>query len=192
MGETQYRRLMGAALVLTAAWVGWTVYDSLVVEAHPGDRAYLAGNTYFEDRHYDQALKAYNQAMNENPGHLFALRGRARSLMQLRRDHEALGAFDQAIALAPDFGSSYANRGILRDRMGDYQGAIEDYEKALHLDPGLADGPGWLTRFLRNQPQRPPTIADRARYLRAELIKPDSQRVLRLPEEDSQQRPYKL
>ena len=61
---------------------------------------------------------------------------------------------------------------------------------ALELDPELAEGPSWLTRFLRNQADAPPTIADRARYLRAELAKPESERVLRVPEHDAQQRPY--
>ena len=56
--------------------------------------------------------------------------------------------------------------------------------------PGGREGPHWLTRFLRNQPEAPPTIADRARYLRAELAKPEAERVLRMPEIDAQQRPY--
>jgi hypothetical protein len=62
---------------------------------------------------------------------------------------------------------------------------------ALDLDPTIADGPHWLTRFLRNQAEAPPTIADRAAYLRAELAKPEGERVLLMPEVDSQQRPYK-
>jgi hypothetical protein len=62
--------------------------------------------------------------------------------------------------------------------------------RALELDPELAEGPHWLTRFLRNQPEAPPTIADRARYLRAELAKPEAERVLRVPQIDAQQRPY--
>jgi hypothetical protein len=49
-----------------------------------------------------------------------------------------------------------------------------------------------LTRFLRNQAERPPTIADRAAYLRAELAKPEGERRLRVPEVDARQRPYKL
>jgi len=183
---------MGVALALTLAWIGWTIYDSVVVERTPGDRAYLTGNTYFEDGYYEEALREYQQALEHNPAHLFALRGEARSLMQLGHKEQALALFDQAIAREPGFAPSYANRGILRDRLGDYRGAIADYEAALHLDPELADGPGWLTRFLRNQAQRPATIADRARYLRAELAKPAAQRVLRRPKEDSRQRPYRL
>jgi tetratricopeptide (TPR) repeat protein len=74
--------------------------------------------------------------------------------------------------------------------MGRHEEALADYMRALELDPELADGPHWLTRFLRNQPEAPPTIADRAAYLRAELAKPEAERVLRIPELDAQQRPY--
>ncbi|NIP73203.1 MAG: hypothetical protein GWO16_09335, partial [Gammaproteobacteria bacterium] len=62
----------------------------------------------------------------------------------------------------------------------------------LRFDPSLGEGPGWLTRFFRNQYDRPPTIADRAAYLEEELAKPPGERTLRVPERDRQQRSYKL
>ena len=60
------------------------------------------------------------------------------------------------------------------------------------LEPGTARGPGWLTRFLRNQPDTPPTIAERARYLRDQLAKPEDERLLRVPEQDTAQRSYTM
>jgi len=89
-------------------------------------------------------------------------------------------------------GVSYANRGIAKDTLGDYQGALADYEKALELEPEVAEGPGWLTRFLRNQPEKPPSVKDRARYLREQLAKPPAERLLRVPAEDAKQRSYKM
>ena len=118
------------------------------------------------------------------------MRGRARTLMQLGRAEQALAAFDAAISLKPDFGATYANRGILRDRLGRYEKAVEDYTRALELDAELADGPHWLTRFLRNQPQKPPGIAERAAYLREQLAKPANERLLKVPEVDAEQRSY--
>jgi len=192
METKRYKVLMTLAIVLTVAWIGWSVYDGVIVEAIPGDSRYLAGNSYFEDGRYNEALAEYQAALAIDPDHFQAGRGKARSLMQLGKNEEALTVFDGLIEKHPDFAAIYANRGILHDRMGRFQAAIQDYEKALQLDPKLADGPHWLTRFLRNQPQRPPTIADRARYLKEQLDKPESERVLRLPEEDKRQRPYKL
>ena len=86
--------------------------------------------------------------------------------------------------------ATYANRGILLDTMGRHEEALADYTTALEIDREAAKGPHWLTRFLRNQPEAPPTIADRAAYLRAELAKPEGERLLRVPELDAQQRPY--
>jgi tetratricopeptide (TPR) repeat protein len=185
------RSLVVAAVALTVLWVAWGAYQYLWVSKGPGDFSYAAASKHFEDGRYAEALRAYNKALEENPDHLPALRGRARTLMQLQRNDEAMAAFTEAIRRAPEFAGSYANRGILEDRMGRYRDAVTDYEKALKLDPSLADGPGWVTRFLRLQTQKPPTIADRAAYLKQELAKPESERVLRVPEEDAAQRPYK-
>ncbi len=190
--ERLYRALMATAIALTIAWVGWTLYDGVFSEKAPGDFAYAAGNRAFADGDYRQALESYDQALEEAPGHIHARRGRARALLQLGRHPEALEAFNRAIEATPEAGAPYANRGILHDRMGHYRKAVRDYEKALALDSDLADGPGWLTRFLRNQPEPPPTIADRAEYLKEQLALPESQRVLRVPEEDAKQRPYKM
>ncbi|WP_455220026.1 tetratricopeptide repeat protein [Kaarinaea lacus] len=192
MDDSLYKFLKYTAITLTIAWVGWSAYDSFIKDIQPGDDAYLTANKFFEDGQYEQALDEYSLALQDVPDHIHALRGKARTLVQLNRYDEALQVFNIAIAHEPNFAGSYANRGILYDRMGQYQKALEDYERALSLDPELADGPHWLTRFLRLQPDKPPTIADRAQYLKQELAKPESDRLLRLPGEDEKQRPYKM
>jgi tetratricopeptide (TPR) repeat protein len=112
--------------------------------------------------------------------------------MQLGRNDDALRRFDSAIVRDPEFAATYANRGILHDRMGHYELAIADYDRALSLDSEISEGPHWLTRFLRLQAEKPPDIAERAAYLREQLAKPESERLLRVPELDEQQRPYKM
>jgi len=87
---------------------------------------------------------------------------------------------------------SYANRGILKDQQGDHTGALKDYEIAIDIDASVTDGPGLLTRFMRNQPERPPNIADRARYLKQQLALPSAEQIFRIPTEDAQQHAYKL
>ena len=191
MDKGLYRFLKWTAIILTIAWVGWSMYDSMIAPRNPGDLAYLEGNNLFEDGNYQRALGKYDEALSEDPNHIHAMRGRASSLMQLGQSPQALAAFNTTIALDPDFGATYANRGVLHDRMGRYQQAIEDYERGLALDPELAEGPHWLTRFLRNQPQKPPGVAERAAYLREELAKPESERLLRVPDLDAEQRSYK-
>ena len=75
--------------------------------------------------------------------------------------------------------------------MGLHEEALAAYRKALELQPELAEGPNWLTRFFRLQPEKPPTIAERARYLAEQLSKPSEERRLRWPEKDAEQRSYK-
>jgi len=191
MDERLYRTLKYTAIVLTLAWVGWSFYDGFLTQSDPGDDAYRAGDRLFEDGQYERAMAEYDGALQVNPEHIHAARGRARSLLLLERHPEALAAFNQAIDREPGFAGSYANRGILYDRMGRYEQALADYERALKLDAEVAEGPGWLTRFFRLQPEKPPTVADRARYLREQLAKPEAERVLRMPELDEEQRPYK-
>ena len=147
---------------------------------------------YLEDGHYQDALNTYQSLLKQNPGNTYALRGKAQALLQLGKFDEALMAYDEAIYRQPDMGVTYANRGILKDRMGDYEGALADYRKALELEPQVADGPGFMTRFLRNQAEKPPTVADRANYLEEQLAKPESQRLLQVPEQDDAQRSYKM
>ena len=74
----------------------------------------------------------------------------------------------------------------------DHELALADYRTALELDEKLSKGPGWLWRFLRNVPEAPPTIRDRADYLEAELAKPLGERLLQVPEKDAEQRMYKI
>ena len=135
MDKGLYRFLVVTAIVLTLAWIGWSYYDSKIAPRNPGDPAYLAANKLFEDGDYQRALDKYDEALNETPNHIHAMRGRARSRMQLGQSTRALAEFNTAIALEPDFGPTYANRGILHDRQGRYGKAIADYERALELEP---------------------------------------------------------
>lgn len=191
MAEARARRLKMTAFVLAALLIGFAVYEKMSAQQEPSDRHYHAANTLFEDERYDEAAEAYRLALNATPDHAHARRGLARSLHKLGRHQEALRLYDEAIGKAPANAGIYANRGILLDTMGRHEAALSDYETALGLDPDLAEGPGWLTRFLRNQAQAPATIADRAAYLQAELARPTTEQVLRRQEKDALERPYR-
>lgn len=192
MADSTYKNLMRIAIALTVLWIGWSVYDGLIEESAPHSQDYAAAFRYLEDGRHQEALRIYQSILKEEPDNTHALRGQAQALLQMGELQQALASYDEAIYREPDMGVTYANRGILKDRMGDYEGALTDYRKALELDPKVADGPGWMTRFLRNQAEKPPTVADRAAYLEEQLAKPESQRLLQVPEKDNAQRSYKM
>ncbi len=191
MTEFTYRLLVKIAFLLALIVIGWSIYDGALQEKLPGENDYHAGNKYFEDGEYQQALLSYQTALTVNPGFIHARRGVARSLMQLNEYENSLMTFNAVINLEPTFPASYVNRGILLDRMGRYTEAIKNYQKAIELDAEIAEGPSWMTRFLRNQAEKPPNIHDRMNYLRDELQKPESEQVLSVPVLDGEQAPYK-
>ncbi|WP_428603779.1 tetratricopeptide repeat protein [Sedimenticola sp.] len=229
MDESRYRTLRRVAVVLTIAWIGWTLYDGRPIASTATSRELAAADRYLEDGEFQQALSSFNRVYAQDPDNLGALRGQAQAWMRLGMQRaqqasqldparqqeidrlrsesvqqlaQALTLYDKAIEGERVAGVSesnrraqgvaLANRGILKDRLGDYRGALADYRAGLELEPELAEGPGWLTRFLRNQSQRPPTVADRARYLAEQLAKPEAERVMRNPELDNRQRAYRL
>lgn len=191
MDEKLYGFLKYTAIVMVIAWIGWSFYDSFIKDQSPGQNAFITGEKFFEDGDNERALGEYENALEQDPEAPYLVRAKARALMQLGRNDEALSWFDKAVGLQPFFGGTYANRGILYDRMGQYEQAMEDYQKALDLDEEIGDGPHWLTRFLRKQPEKPPTVKERLEYLKKELAKPEEERVLTVPEADKEQRTYK-
>lgn len=158
------------------------------IEEIPGDYHVKKGNYRLEDGQHEAAVEEFDQALRQNPRHTLAHLGLAIAHMQRERFDEALASFDRVIALDASLAVAYADRGILYDKMGQHALALNDYRKALELDPKLAKGPGWLWRFLHNVHDKPSTIAARMAYLEAELAKPPQERLLRVPELDQKQR----
>ncbi len=180
------------ALLALAVFVtlGIWYYRASSQEDYPGENAYRMANSRLEKGEYAEALRGFDEALGKNPDFSPAYLGKGIAYMQLEEYDEALVAMDKAIALDENFAECYANRGILHDRMGRYQEAIDDYVKAARLKPELAEGPGFLWRFLHNVSEKPPTILERAAYLAVELKKSEDERLLKIPEIDARQRMY--
>lgn len=178
-------------LFLILGVFGLVYYWRVMVEDTPGDYNVRKGNYRLEDGQYEEAMEEFNLALRKNPEHRGAYLGIGVTHTQTGRLEDAIKALDRAIEIDPEFAVAYANRGIVNDRLGNYEQALGDYRKAIELDPGLAKGPGWLWRFMRNISEKPPTIRDRADYLDVELKKPPEERVLQVPELDEKQRMYK-
>jgi len=172
--------------------IGLIFYWRVGVEENPGDYNVRTGNYRLEDGQYDAAVKEFSEALGKNPDHAMARLGLAVTFMQTGKDMEALQEFNLVIELKPEVAAAYANRGILYDRSDQHEKALADYRKALELDPKILEGPGFLWRFMRNIDEKPPTIQDRADYIEAELAKPESERLLKVPDLDKKQRMYKI
>ena len=189
-GSKLYRFLVWFAIGTALFVVGSMVYQYMM---GPDDGAvlhYRRANMRLEDGQFKEALTDFNEYLKLVPGKATGYLGKGLALMGLNQFNEALEAIEVAIQIDPKLGAAWANKGILLDRIGRHREALDHYNKALQLDRELSEGPGWLTRFFRSQWEKPPSIADRARYLETELAKPETERLLRIPEKDSEQRSY--
>lgn len=183
------RIAIAGTIVLALVLLGFELFGGQSTPA-PADGAYLAANRLFNDGRYQRAAEAYAEALRLKPYHLPALRGHANALLKSGRPDLALEPIERAISRQPNFGGNYAIRGITLDTLGRHHEAMADYAKALERDPAIADGMGWFDRFYYNVQQKPPSIADRLRYLRQQMKLPEAERVLSQPNIDAEQRPY--
>ncbi len=188
MRPQDLRNLMiGLLVVGFLAW-GFS-YITADREEFPGEMTYREGNYRLARGEYERALECFREVQKINPSYLPARLGEALVYIQTKDYEQARRILDQLIEEDPQFAEAWANRGILNDREGRFEEAMRDYEKALELKPELAKGPSFLYRLLHNIKEKPPTIADRLKYLQAELQKPPEERLLRVPEKDEKQGP---
>ena len=82
--------------------------------------------------------------------------------------------------------AAYANRGIIKDRSKNYQGALEDYIRALGIDHDAVAGPG-LGTIILNYKFKSSSVKERALYLNEQLQLPEDERVLSIEELDAGQ-----
>lgn len=184
-----------------AMFTVWAFLEQIALRA-PGDYETEMGGNRLQEGKYEEALRHFEAALDEMPNHRGALMGRALVYLQLGAYDRARAEFDSLIAyleanLEPDdrtgrgtLAGAYANRGIMYDRMGEYEKALADYVRAVRIDEGAVSGPGLIDRVVYGTPE-PATVRKRAVYLAEQLALPEDQRVLRVPELDSRQRMHK-
>ena len=167
----------------------------------PGDYETRQGEIHLTVDEFDEALEDFDQALEVSPDHRGALMGRAVVFMETEREAEAEAAFDYLImflerTLVPadrtgwgTLAAAYANRGILFDRQGRFEEALNDYVAAILVDEGAVDGPNLGHRILYNA--RPSTVRDRAIYISEQLQLPEGERLMYVPEIDAEQRRHR-
>lgn len=192
----RYIILMIALIVVVM--LGSHAFDSFTARA-PGDLNTELGVQRMEDGKFEEALGYFAQALSEQPDHRGALMGRALVFIQTERYDDALAELSYLIdysnrtLTAEDstghgvLAAAYANRGIIHDRVGQHEKAFADYVAALRTDEESVDEPGWIHKVLYGIPN-PSSVRKRAIYLQEQFKLPPEQRLLRVPEIDSQQR----
>ena len=151
-----------------------------------------------KDKKYEQALEAANKALNKTSNHRGAMMCKALVFISKKKYIEADNVLTNLIFfleknLEDDdrtgigtLAAAYANRGIIKDRNKDYEGALKDYVKALGIDHEAVAGPGLGTVIL-NYKFKSSSVRERALYLNEQLQLPEDERVLSIEELDAGQ-----
>ena len=164
----------------------------------PGDYETEVCDIRLKDKKYEQALEAANNALSKSPNHRGAAMCKALVFISEKKYIEADKELSNLINFLEKnlenddrtgigtLAAAYANRGIVKDRNKDYEGALQDYVKALGIDDEAVAGPG-LGTIILNYKFKSSSVKERALYLNEQLQLPEDERVLSIKELDEGQ-----
>ena len=185
------------AILTFVMFTVWALVRSFM-NRPPGDYETQVCDMRLKDKLYDQALQAANTALEKSPDHRGAIMCKALVFISQKMYLEATEELnylinflkktvkDDDLTGVGTLAAAYANRGIIKDRKKDYQGALQDYLKALGIDHKAVAGPGLGTVIL-NFKFKSSSVKERALYLNEQLQLPESERLLRIQELDEGQ-----
>jgi len=185
------------AILTFVMFTVWALVRSFM-NRPPGDYETEVCDIRLKDKKYDEAVEAADIALKKMPNHRGAIMCKALVYISQKQYREASDQLDYLINfleknLEDDdktgigtLAAAYANRGIIKDRKEDYEGALKDYVKALGIDYESVAGPGLGTVIL-NYKFKSSSVKERALYLNEQLQLPENERILKIEELDEGQ-----
>ena len=82
----------------------------------------------------DEAIKAYDKAIEINPQYADAWYNKGNILCQLGKFDEGIKAYDKTIEINPKYSNAWYNKGNALDDSGRHDEAIKAYDKAIELN----------------------------------------------------------
>jgi tetratricopeptide (TPR) repeat protein len=101
------------------------------------------GATLLKQNKSDQALDAFNKAIEMDPSSAIAWRGKGIALAILLRYDEAINAYNNAIELEPNDAPTWASKGTALLMLGRLNDALESLNQSLVLDNGKNNSIAW-------------------------------------------------
>ena len=185
------------AILTFVMFTVWALVRSFM-NRPPGDYETEVCDIRLKDKKYDEAVEAADIALKKMPNHRGAIMCKALVYISQKQYREASDQLDYLINFLEKnlddddktgigtLAAAYANRGIIKDRKEDYEGALKDYVKALGIDYESVAGPGLGTVIL-NYKFKSSSVKERALYLNEQLQLPENERILKIEELDEGQ-----
>jgi len=185
------------AILTFVMFTVWALIRSFM-NRPPGDYETEVCDMRLKDKLYDKAIESANIALEKSPDHRGAIMCKAlvfisqNMYMEANRELDYLIDFLEKNVENDDptgrgtLAAAYANRGIIKDRKENYEGALEDYLKAVRIDLEAVGGPGLGTVIL-NYKFKSSSVKERAIYIHEQLQLPENERVLKIKELDEGQ-----
>ena len=191
------RFIIYLAILTFVMFTVWALVRSFM-NRPPGDYETEVCDIRLKDKKYDEAVEAADIALKKMPNHRGAIMCKALVYISQKQYREASDQLDYLINFLEKniedddktgigtLAAAYANRGIIKDRKEDYEGALKDYVKALGIDYEAVAGPGLGTVIL-NYKFKSSSVKERALYLNKQLQSPENERILKIEELDEGQ-----
>ncbi len=117
-------------------------FDGEIIEAELEDAEALIqkGLELFNLGHYDEALRAFERAVQLQPDNADAWHSKGMALFKFGRHDEALQAFEKAVQLQPGYAEAWDAKGLMLRMLGRDTEALQAYERMIQLDSDCAEG----------------------------------------------------
>ncbi len=115
-------------------------YSDPVEEKVPSKRGEIAKNMaliYINQEENEKAIELMDEAKEQNPDDVMLLQAEADMYYRMDDKQKYNEIMQEVLEKSPDDPAIYYNLGVTTADLGDSEGAIEYYEKALELDPEM-------------------------------------------------------
>lgn len=136
---------------------------------------FYLGVVSFKQAEYHKAVKMFKKLLEIRTNSIHAYNNLGLSLEQCNRRKEAMLVYNTGLEITPTSSLLLANRGILKYKMNDYEGSVQDLSKALKKRPGIT----FLYFYLANSCVKTDRLKEARDYLEEALnLQPDDVTVL--------------
>jgi Flp pilus assembly protein TadD len=96
------------------------------------------GMTLRRMKRYEEAIKAYDKAIEIKPDYVEAWNNKGAALSYINKQEEALKYYDKAIEIKSDYALAWNNKGSGLADLKRYEEALKAYDKAIEIKPDYA------------------------------------------------------